>query len=257
MVKLLGFVLVALLSGCGCTVVEPGNRGIKITMGSVDTLLYGEGMVWHAPLFTHIEELSVRQQTASGEAACFSSDLQAVGIKTTILFSIPEASVIRIFREYAGNPLDSLIRPRVFEALKEVTALYTAEGIAKNRETIKLKALESARAKIGDIVTINDLVLENISLSPELAAAIEQKMVQEQEAAKAKFTKQKAEIEAQTTVLKARAEAESISVTGRAIRENPGVIQLELAKRWNGVSPLVTGGHSGVLLPLNNLHEGK
>jgi prohibitin 2 len=257
MKQILSYSMVAVLSGCGCSVVDPGNRGIKVTMGAVDTLLQGEGIVWHAPLFTSVEQLSVRQQTASGEASCFSSDLQAVGIKTTILFSIPEASVIRIFREYAGNPMDSLIRPRVFEALKEVTALYTAEGIAKNRETIKIKALESSRSKIGDIVAINDLVLENISLSPELAAAIEQKMVQEQEAAKAKFTKQKAEIEAQTTVLKARAEAESITVTGRAIRENPGVIQLELAKRWNGVSPLVTGSNSGVLLPLNNLHDGK
>lgn len=249
--KLLMFLSISLLAtGCGCTVVDPGNRGVKVTMGSVDSQLQGEGLVWHMPLVTDIKQVTVRQQKVDSNAACFSQDMQAVGIKLSVLYAVPESNVLTIFKEYSGDPMNSFAEPRIQEALKEITANYTAEGIAKNREEIKTKALISAREKIGGLVTIHDIVIENISLSSELAQAIEQKMVQEQEASKAKFLKQKAEIEAQTRVLQAEAEAKAISVTGRAIRENPGVIQLELAKRWNGVSPLVTGGNSGVLLPL-------
>ena len=109
-----------------------------------------------------------------------------------VLFRVPEASVVQIYQGYAGDPFDSLIAPRVQEALKEVTALESAEQIVKNREEIKDKALASARIKVGSILVVDDVVIQNIDLSKELETAIEAKMVQEQEAAKAKFTQQKA-----------------------------------------------------------------
>ena len=83
-------------------------------------------------------------------------------------------------------------------------------------------------------------------------------MVQEQEAAKAKFTQAKAEIEAQTAVIRAKGEAEAIRVRGRAVQDNPGLVQLQIVEKWNGVSPLVIGGGGGggsanILLPIGNL----
>lgn len=93
----------------------------------------------------------------------------------------------------------------------------------------------------------------NVSLSGELEAAIEAKMVQEQEAAKAKFVQQKAEIEANTAIIRAKGEAEAIRVRGRALQDNPGLVQLQIVEKWNGVSPLVVGSGSGanVLLPID------
>ncbi len=43
---------------------------------------------------------------------------------------------------------------------------------------------------------IEDVVIENITLTKELEQAIEAKMVQEQEAAKSKYLQQRAQIEA-------------------------------------------------------------
>ncbi|MEO7599225.1 MAG: SPFH domain-containing protein, partial [Opitutus sp.] len=151
---------------------------------------------------------------------------------------------------------DTLIAPRVQEALKEVTALQSAEQIVKKREEIKSKALEASRAKVGDILILEDLVLENITLSKELESAIESKMVQEQEAAKARFTQQKTQIEADTAIIRAKGEAEAIRVRADAIRDNPGLIQLQIVEKWDGKAPMVIGGggeHSGganILLPL-------
>jgi prohibitin 2 len=104
---------------------------------------------------------------------------------------------------------------------------------------------------------VEDIVLENITLSDELEAAIESKMVQEQEAAKARFTQQKAQIEADTAIIKAKGEAEAIRVRAEAIRDNPGLIQLQIVEKWDGRSPLVIGGGSeaggngaNILLPI-------
>ena len=94
-------------------------------------------------------------------------------------------------------------------------------------------------------------------MSKELETAIESKMVQEQEAAKARFTQLKAQIEAETSIVKAKGEAEAIRVRAEAIRDNPGLIQLQIVEKWDGRSPLVIGGGAteggngaNILLPI-------
>jgi prohibitin 2 len=145
----------------------------------------------------------------------------------------------------------------VQEALKEVAATQSAEMIVKNREEIKTRALELARKKIGaDFLEVVDLVIFNLALSPELESAIELKMVQEQEAEKAKFTQLKAKIEADTAIIRAKGEAEAIQVRGTALRANPDFIKLQILQNWNGRSPLVVGGSGGgssLLLSLEDL----
>jgi prohibitin 2 len=205
-------------------------------------------------MISSVVRVSVRQQTQGLVADAFSSDLQQVRVSIKVLYRVPESSVISIYQQFAGNPFESLVAPRVQEALKEVTALESAEGIAKKREVVKAKTLELAKAKIGTTLFVEDIVIEDIALSKELENAIESKMVQEQEAAKAKFTQQQAEIEAKTAVIRAEGEAKAIAVRGAAIKANPGLVELMIAEKWDGKSPLVVGSSKGganILLPIN------
>jgi len=223
-------------------VVEPGFRGVQVTLGKVSDEFKPEGFGSKSPFVSHIVSIPVRQLARALPAECYSSDLQQVNIALRVLYRIPEASVVRIYKEFAGDPFDSLIAPRVQEALKEVTALQSAEQIVKKREEIKAKALVATKEKIGSILIVEDIVLENITLSKELEAAIESKMVQEQEAAKARFTQQKSQIEADTAIIKAKGEAEAIRIRGEALRDTPGLIQLQIVEKWDGKAPLVIGG---------------
>jgi len=246
------FLLVLLIMSASY-IIPPGHRGVLVTMGKVSQVFAPEGFGVKTPFITDVVPVSIRQQTKSTEAACYSSDLQQIKIELRILYRIPENMVVRTFQDYSGDPFDSLIAPRVTEALKEVTALQSAEQIVKKREEIKSRALEAAKLKIGTLLIIEDLVIQDVSLSKELESAIEAKMVQEQEAAKAKFVQQKAEIEANTAIIKAKGEAEAIRVRGKALQESPGLVQLQIVEKWNGVSPLVIGvGGSGanIILPL-------
>jgi prohibitin 2 len=258
--KLIGFgiiIVVLVIAAAQATyVVQPGFRGVEVTLGKVSDEFKPEGFGTKSPFITHIVAVPVRQITRELEAESYSSDLQQVNVSLRVLYRIPESSVVRIFKEFLGDPFDSLIAPRVHEALKEVTALQSAEQIVKKREDIKVKALAAAREKIGSILIVEDIVLENITLSKELEAAIESKMVQEQEAAKARFTQQKAQIEADTAIIRAKGEAEAIRVRAEAIRDNPGLIQLQIVEKWDGKAPLVIGGaaeggnSANILLPL-------
>ena len=251
--------VVVLLASSATYIVQPGFRGVVVTLGKVSPQFKPEGFGFKQPFITHIVPLSIRQQTRPMPAECYSSDLQQVRMEVHVLYRVPEHSVVKIFQDFAGEPFDSLIAPRVQEALKEVAATQSAEQIVKNREQVKRTALELARRKIGtNFLDVVDLVLYNLALSPELAAAIEMKMVQEQEAAKAKFTQLKAQIEADTAIIRAKGEADAIQVRGTALRANPDFIKLQILQSWNGRSPLVVGaGGSGANLLLSLDELGK
>jgi prohibitin 2 len=254
-VGLLIFVILILLTQVSY-VVRPGNRGVAVTLGKVHPEFLPEGLGFKQPFVTRIVPITIRQRTQALKAECYSSDLQQINTALEVLYRIPENAVVRIYQQYAGDPFDSLIAPRVQEALKEVIAVQTAEMVVTNRFVIKSKALDLARQKIGtNFLEVRDLVIQDISLSKELENAIEQKMIQEQEAAKARFTQRKAEIEAQTAVIKARGEADSIRIRGQALDLTPAFIDWKIVEKWDGKSPLVVGqqGGASVMAPLTEL----
>lgn len=236
-------------------VVDPGYRGVEVTLGKVSTVFKPEGFGMKMPLITAIVPQLIRQQTAKMVADCYSSDLQQVKMDLRILYRVPDASVVTVFRDYAGDPFETLIKPRVAESINEVTALRSAEVIVQKREEVKTRVLESARRKLGDLLVLEDVVLEDIGLTKMLENAIEAKMVQEQEAARARFSQQQAQTEANTAVIKAKGEAESINLRGKALRENPSIIDLQIVERWDGITPLVVGPTAqgaGMILPLGD-----
>ncbi|HTI97367.1 MAG TPA: prohibitin family protein [Dongiaceae bacterium] len=246
-----------IVAASGTYTIQPGYRGVAVTLGQVAPDFKPEGFGFKSPFLTKVYPVSIRQQTEEEKAECYSSDLQQVTVVLRVLYRIPEASVTKLFQGYQGDPFESLVAPRVQEGLKEAAAQQSAEQIVKNREAIKAQALDLARKKIGTLLVIEDLVIEDIALTKELERAIEQKMVQEQEAAKAKFTQQRAQIEADTAVIKATGEAKSIVIRGEALKENPAYVDLQIVDRWDGIPPQVVGGGGNVMLTLPELQQSR
>lgn len=246
-----GFFGLSLLAGSSY-VVQPGERGVRVTLGTMSDQFLAPGFGLKLPFVTEIRRVNVQQDTRELMAECFSSDLQQINMQVKVLYRIPEASVVSVLRDYAGNPFETLILPRVQEATKEVTALKTAADIVKTREAIKAAALASSREKVGTLLVLEDLVIEDVALSTELEHAIEAKMVQQQEAEKAVFKMQQAKTDAETQIIKATADAEAIRIQGEALEKTPRLVELKMVEKWNGVSPQVVGSGTNVMLPLGN-----
>ncbi|MEY2880253.1 MAG: hypothetical protein RLZZ15_2633, partial [Verrucomicrobiota bacterium] len=262
--KLIGVALLAFLLLIFATatsyVIEPGTRGLKVTLGKTEDRFLPEGFGFKMPFVTSIVAVNIRQRTQPVHADCFSSDLQQVKIDLRVLYRVPEAAVVQIYREFAGDPFDSLIAPRVQEAIKEVTALLTAEQIVKSREEIKKKALTAAAHKIGSLLIVEDIVVRDINLSHELEKAIEGKMVAEQQANQARFTQVQTQVEAETAIISARGEAEAIRVRGEALRQSPAFLRWKIVERWNGRSPMVVpsgpeNSGAALLLPIGPVEQ--
>ncbi|MEO7297833.1 MAG: SPFH domain-containing protein, partial [Verrucomicrobiota bacterium] len=87
------FVLVVITS-TSTYVVEPGTRGIKITLGKAEDRFLAPGFGFKTPFITSIAPINIRQRTQNLRADCFSSDLQQVTTDLRVLYRVPEESVV-------------------------------------------------------------------------------------------------------------------------------------------------------------------
>lgn len=248
----LGGLILIFLFSC-FHVVPPGHRGVSITFGKVDGRVRGEGITFKKPFMEQILDFSIRQRTVEGQAGAYSSDLQTVGVSFKALYRIPEDKVVELFQKYQGDPYLSLVEPRIQEELKQTTSLYRAEELVKSREKIKIDLLDKVKRAMGGMLILDDIPITNFDFTDELEKAIEQKTIREQEALAKQFELEKARRDAEITIVNAEAEARSVKIKGEALKASPEVIELEIAKRWNGVTPqsvVVGKGGANVLLPL-------
>lgn len=246
------FFIVMFFIGC-YSVVPPGHRGISVTMGKVYPMMIGEGFTLKKPFIENIIKFSIQQQTESLNTAAFSSDLQTIQVAYSVMYRIPEGKVVELYQQYAGDPFNSLAKPRAEESLKRAAAMYRAEEVVKKRDEIKSFIMAALLKEMGGMLEIRDVVITNIDLTDEMEKAIELKQVTEQQALAKEYELKKATKEAEITVINAKAEAESVKIKGEALANAPRVIELEIAKKWDGKTPqsVVTGaGGANVLLPL-------
>jgi len=256
--------LIAIGAFFAVVVIAPNERGIPVVLGDAADTALQPGVSVVAPFITQVKRVDVSTQRMKQDFQCFSSDLQTVTIAAVIIYrpAVDNDSIRSIITQYQGldRAVTNILVPNLAEALKESTAVKTAETAVKVRENIKKESLQKLRERVKPygIFNVEDVIIENIDLSNELERAIEAKMVQEQEAAKAKFTQEKARIDAETAIIAAKGEAESLSVKGEALRKNPEILTLEGIQKWDGRTPqtlVVNGGNTpaafSTILPPN------
>lgn len=245
--------------------VDAGHRGVKVRLGSVNQEVLPEGICLKWPIIETVYEISIQQQTNTETLHVYSSDLQPVDIAITTLWRRPSDKVVNLFQNYRESGDQThytmLISPKLSETVKTIAAKMSAEQLVKNREAIKTQIIEGSKTKINDLLTIDDISIVNIDLSDTLEKAIEQKMVMEQESLKKQFELERAkkdaeinivntEAQAKMKILAAEAEAKAIQTVGDALAKTPKMIDLELIKKWNGVSPTVVAGNTNsIILP--------
>ncbi len=261
---ILVLLLIAVAMFSSFTIIEPGHRGIRVTMGKVSAEALGEGVAMKWPLgISHINAMNVQQQKIEAEAPCFSSDLQTVTLKYAVMYRLNPAAVVELYQDFKGDPYESLVSPRVQEALKQVTAKYTAEALVQKREIVREETRNLIRQAIGKQIDVVDFNVINIDLSNQLEQAIEAKMVQQQTSLKKEYELASERKEAEIVAVKAEAEAKAVKIRGEAIAANPLVLQLEIIKKWNGISPSVVvlgkDGNAGgnIILPITPTAEQK
>jgi regulator of protease activity HflC (stomatin/prohibitin superfamily) len=248
--KLIGgvVVLVLLFALAPFGTVPAGYRGVKTTFGSPDSDVLSEGIHFRLPLAQKINLVNVSIQKGEGEGDAASRDLQIVHTRVALNYHIRPEGAVSVFRDLGNEPGQRIIIPAVQEAVKAVTARFTAEELIAKRTDVRDQIMIQLRERLSrHAVMVDEFSIVNFNFSRSFNDAIEAKTTAEQLKLKAERDLLRIEVEAKQRVAQARAEAESLSIQRQQV--TPELIRLRemenqrlAIEKWDGKLPNVSGG---------------
>lgn len=237
------------------------ERGILTRNGAVIGVAK-PGLGFKLPFFDGVEKMSLETRIANYQKLSgYSRDQQPATMVVSVNYTMVPGKVLDIYTRYGGEDglVARLITPRVQSEMKTVFGKFTAVSAVQERDRLNTEVKEAIAEAAGDLVTIDGVQIENIDFSDAYEASVEQRMLAEVEVqklrqnaerekvqaeiavtqanAKAKAVRAMAEADADATKLKGAAEATAIRARGEALRDNPALVGLVQAERWDGKLP--------------------
>jgi regulator of protease activity HflC (stomatin/prohibitin superfamily) len=263
----LGLIVLTLLFLSYYTVNE-GERGILLRYGKI-VKIAEPGLGFKLPLIERVEKVSTRNQALVYKGVqAYSRDQQPAQMTVSISFHVPPSETGAVYTSY--NTIDALkerlIVRQLPTQLENVFGQYTAISAVQDRTRLVQDLQNAMRKAIVGPVTIDSVQIENIDFSDAYEKSIEDRMKAEvaiatrkqnletekiqaqiavtQAQAQAESKLAAAKAEAETIRLRGAAEAEAIRLRGAALRDNPGLVNLTTAERWDGKLPetMIPGG---------------
>ena len=203
---------VVVLAGSCFTSVPTGHTGVVTTFGRVED--YTLDAVIHGKLpWQEVVLLDNRVQKARVELNCFSSDIQEVKVVYTVNYQISKENAMTIYSNIGTLYYDTVITPNVSEAVKVMTARYTAENLVASRDDLseKIEDLLSRQLNRYNILVVGTSI-EDMDFTDAFTNAVEAKQVAAQ-------NKLQAEIEQQQKIMEQKSSAERSVIDANAAAE--------------------------------------
>ncbi len=268
---LIGLVLLSIILGSWYTVDE-GERGVILRYGAVAGIAQ-PGLGFKLPIIDSVVRVSVQSKAAiyNGMEA-YSRDQQPATMNLSVNYRIPPDRVEDVYANYGGEDglLSRLVERRVFEESKTVFGRFAAVTAIQERGRLNQEIADAIQKSVSGPVIIDSVQIENIDFSDAYEASIEQRMLAEVEVQRLRQNAEREKVQAEITVTQAQAQADArraqaqaqadsvrvqaqaeseairlrgeaealaIKARGDALRDNPGLVSLTQAERWNGQLP--------------------
>jgi regulator of protease activity HflC (stomatin/prohibitin superfamily) len=266
----IGIVIGAIfLATSSTSYISPGHVGIVIHRagGGVDKTPLGPGLHLRNPLFTQIVEYPTFMQTlvltrATSEGSANNDEInvnsqegQPLSVDVSMSFELDAARVPQLyqtFRTDIATIQHGYVKQTIRQALQEVIG---GEQIADIIGPKKAEAVGRAQALISKRlapygIEVKQFTLNELRAPETVMSAINTKNVMQQQALTAQNELQKNTFQAQGDSIKAAGRAKAILAEAQAqalanellAKSISGsLVQYEMAKKWNGVMPQVSG----------------
>ncbi len=241
--------------------IDAGERGVLLNFGAVQEEVLGEGLHFRIPIMQRIVKMDVKIQKSETRAEAASKDLQDIKSVIALNYHIIPDKANWVYQNIGVAFKERVIDPTVQEAVKAVTAKYTAVQLIGERENVSTAIKDALSQKLADYnLFVDGFSVIDFSFSKKFTDAIEAKQEAEQFALKAQRDLERIKIEAEQKVAQAKAEAEALRLQKQQITVE--LIELrkiealrEAIAKWNGTVPnvLLSGGGATPLLSLDSL----
>lgn len=255
-------------------VIPAGKTGVVFNvLTGVQERELKSGLNLVMPVLQQVTLFNTREQAltfaseTSDEIDALSQEGLQVEIDATIRFRIDSDKANQIYETIGEDYASTLIRPQVRSVIRSAVANYrAAELISTQRSEMQqeIKATLEQELDNSNILLI-DALLRDIRIPASVSSAIEEKQTAEQRVEIEENLRRQAEIAAQREVVRAeglrdaaiaqaQGEAQALELRGKAIRDNPEIIQLEIAQRLSPtISTIMLPADSNFLLDVRSL----
>ncbi|SFT47562.1 prohibitin family protein [Mesorhizobium sp. YR577] len=252
--------------------IDQGERGVILRYGAIAGTAE-PGLGFKLPMIDAVVRVSVQSKAVVyDKMEAYSRDQQPADIKLSVNYRIPVDQVDTVYEKYGSEEglLSRLVERKVFEETKTVFGRFNAVTAIQERGRLNQEIAEAIQRSVAGPVVIDSVQIENIDFSDAYEQSIEQRMLAEVEVQRLRQNAEREKVQAEITVtqanaqadaqraqaqaqadsvrLQAQAEAEAIQLRGDAealaikargdaLRDNPGLVALTQAERWNGQLP--------------------
>jgi len=246
-VSILVIAVIAVIGGCGVHTVGTGHRGIKTTFGKVIGPPLAEGLYFVNPLTTAITPMDVRVLKWEDKTEAYTKDVQEAQISFVLNYRLQPDYAADVFQNIGPDWSQKLVGQVVYQRLKDTIGAWDAVDLVANRQ----KVTDSAQAQIAkDLasrhVDVTGYTITDIEFSRAFNAAVEAKVIAQQQAQQAQNRTEQIKQEAEQKVIAAKAEAESMKIRADALSQNAKLVQWEAVQKWDGKLPVNMYGGSAV-----------
>lgn len=235
--------------------VGAGERAVVLTWGAVSDVS-GPGLHFKVPFIQTIQRINI--QTNSFEWSptqpmeSYSKDQQPAKLSIKVTYHImPDVeSVTKLYSQYRDeeNFLSSVMYPRTFEGVKTVFGQFNAVTAIQERARLNSEVEAAVRALAKGPVVVEGVQIQDISFSDSYEKAVEARMEAQVEVDRIAMNLEREKKQAEIKIVQAHAEeerlvsigrgqAEAINARGKALRDNPELVALTAAERWDGKLP--------------------
>jgi regulator of protease activity HflC (stomatin/prohibitin superfamily) len=242
--------------------VKTGEVAIISHFGEV-VRVEGPGLHFKNPFTESKQKMEIKERTV--KFGLYSgADVESISVSTkdmqTITLDVAVSNVItdpmKLYLAFTGNHLESMMIPRIRDAVQSQIAKYTIEEFVAQRDSLAdaiFKDISESFSKYG--IELTNVAITDHDFSDAYDAAVEAKKIAEQDKlaeetrqATLKMIKEKEVELAELEIQKKQHEAEANKKVAESIT-NEILLKMFLEK-WDGKMPLVVGSEGATLLDL-------
>ncbi len=265
------FVVVTLIVFGSWYTIDQGERGVLLRNGAYVGIAE-PGLGFKTPWIEDVVEVSVQshKRIYGGESVfeAYSRDQQPANMRLSVNYRIPADQVDDVYISYGGEEgvVTRLLDPHVYEKAKTVFGRFNAATAIQERGRLNQEVTQAIAESTKGPIIVETVQIEDISFDETYEQAIRDRMQAEVEVQKLQQNAEREIVQAQIAVTQANARADAVraeaqaqadatrltgNATADAIRaraaalgQNPLLIQLTQAEKWNGQLPstMVPGG---------------
>lgn len=255
--------------------IDQSQRGVLLRNGAIVQVVQ-PGLNFKWPWIESVTKIDMQTHTirwgiAPAKMEAYSADQQPADLIVSVTFRVAPDKVAEIYSRFGGDQkaaVDRLITPLVNKEAKIVFGQFTAARAVTQRGPLNADVATALTAGLAydPVFIIESVQIENISFSPAYINSVDARMQAEVEVQKfqqnlarekvqadiavtqatgrANSVRAEAQANADAIRLRGDAEATAIKARGAALGENPRLVDLVQAERWDGKLPatMIPGG---------------